>query len=64
MSQETAALRDFTSAYVGLGSGASNWCRSQHFRFTPRADVGADIIELPVSAKSRLLHRIKQHLIR
>jgi hypothetical protein len=31
----SAALRDFESADVSSGSGASNWCRSQHFRFTP-----------------------------
>jgi hypothetical protein len=33
--EETAALRDFDPVYVGCGSGASKWCRSQHFRFTP-----------------------------
>src|SRR4029077_8481955 len=33
--QEVAAVRDFKPAYVGSGSGASNWCRSQHFHFTP-----------------------------
>jgi hypothetical protein len=43
----------FRRSLVGCGSGASNWCRSQHFRFTPRTDVGADIIELPLSATSR-----------
>jgi hypothetical protein len=36
-----------------LGSGASNWCRSQHFRFTPTSRrKGADIVEPPVSARS------------
>ena len=43
----------FFPGYVACGSGASNWCRSQHFRFTPtRADVGADIVEPPLRASS------------
>ena len=45
----TAKLR----ADVADGSGASNWCRSQHFRFTPTSRRnGADIVEPPVSARS------------
>jgi hypothetical protein len=48
--QETAALRDFDPADVRSGSGALNWCRSQHFRFTPTSRRRADIVEPPLSA--------------
>src|SRR5260370_7479514 len=37
-------------ADVADGSGAPNWCRSQHFRFTPTSRRRADIVEPPVSA--------------
>ena len=51
---------DFNSAYVGLGSGASNWCRSCNISaLPPRADVGADIVEPPVSARTRHMQRSK-----
>jgi hypothetical protein len=39
-------------ANVRIGSGAPNWCRSQHFRFTPTSRRRADIVEPPVSARS------------
>ena len=52
MRQETAALRNFNTAYLRFGSGADITRLLSNVRFTPKSGQTADVSICPLCAKS------------
>jgi hypothetical protein len=62
MPQETAALRDFNAAYVGLGSKSDLTGRKSDFRLTLKSGLSSDM--LLGSMKATRSQSIQTHWVR